>query len=205
MKGHNIINKHKLYLYKDTPADHSHITNKNTFQVLDIWATLMKIETKDIPLIKKIPNSDVYLLMIRDSVCQMAMKNFKNVFEEIQICADLTVFTEFLNLNKKIVLDELLRLSKTHKNYVPLAQACKYINKKLNRKIVDYDNFLISKMNKCPFILMYVFLFIIIYLNNDLKDKKNFKNITIGGFKYCTTITIAYLFIEQTDEEKINS
>ena len=111
----------------------------------------MKIETKDIPLIKKIPNSDVYLLMIRDSVCQMAMKNFKNVFEEIQICADLTVFTEFLNLNKKIVLDELLRLSKTHKNYVPLAQACKYINKKLNRKIVDYDNFLyLGKMMDKP-------------------------------------------------------
>ncbi|KKO74472.1 hypothetical protein AAJ76_6800017741 [Vairimorpha ceranae] len=111
-------------------------------QSRDTWAALMEIETKDLPLLKRMPDSDVFLLMVRENVCQKAIKNFKESFKEIHICEDMSEFSDFLNFNRKIVLDELLRLSKTHAKFIPLANACKYIKKKINKEIADYGDFL---------------------------------------------------------------
>ena len=111
-------------------------------QSRDTWAALMEIETKDLPLLKRMPDSDVFLLMVRENVCQKAIKNFKESFKEIHICEDMSEFSDFLNFYRKIVLDELLRLSKTHAKFIPLANACKYIKKKINKEIADYGDFL---------------------------------------------------------------
>ena len=54
----------------------------------------------------------------------------------------MSKFSDFLNFHRKIVLNELLRLSKTHANFIPLANACKYIKKKINKEIADYGDFL---------------------------------------------------------------
>lgn len=137
------------------------IDSKGQYQSRDRWAALMNIETKDLSLLKKISKSNFFLLMIREGVCHTAIQNFKDKFKEIQVCLDLSEFSDFLNVNKKIVLDELLRLSKKHSNFVPLVQACKYIKKQLNKEIRNYDEFLyLGKMMDEPY-----------QKNNDINNK----------------------------------
>lgn len=119
----------------------SGLESKGQHKSRDTWAALLEVETKDISLVKRFNDSDVILLMIRENVCQKAIRNLKDNMGEIQVCDDVSLLTSFLLARKNIVLEELLRLSKTFKNFIPLVEACKYIKKELNKEKPDYGSF----------------------------------------------------------------
>ena len=84
--------------------------SREQHQSRDTWAALIEVEAKDLPLLKRFDNLDVYILMIRENVCQNALAKLKKSFKEIEVCIEEEAFTDFVSFDKKIVFDELLRL-----------------------------------------------------------------------------------------------
>lgn len=62
---------------------------------------------------------------------------------KVEVCSEEGAFTNFISFNKKIVLDELLRLSKAQKKFVLLVNTCRYIKKELNKDRLKYGAFYI--------------------------------------------------------------
>lgn len=107
----------------------SKIDTRGPHQRKDTWAALMEIESGDLPILKRVADTEVFLLMIRENVCRRALKMLKEAFTEREFWMDKENFVSFISEHKKIVLDELQRLSITKKNYIPLVKACGYIKK----------------------------------------------------------------------------
>ncbi|WUR02106.1 uncharacterized protein VNE69_01047 [Vairimorpha necatrix] len=80
--------------------------------------------------------------MVREGVCQETKDKIKEVFDGVYICDDKILFVSFILSNKKVINEEMVRLSNTYKKFVPLVKACKFIKKQLNREMPDLDSFI---------------------------------------------------------------
>ncbi|WUR03045.1 ATP-dependent RNA helicase [Vairimorpha necatrix] len=80
--------------------------------------------------------------MIRENVCPKVLGKIKEKFVGSNICEEVNFFIEFLSLTKTTVLGELQRFSRTHKNFVPLVKACRYITKELNKEKPNHGYFI---------------------------------------------------------------
>ena len=123
--------------------------SREQHQSRDTWAALIEVEAKDLPLLKRFDNSDVYILKIRENVCQRALEKFKKSFKEIEVCTEDVAFTDFVSFNKKIVMSYWD--SKAHKNFVSLVNTCRYIKKEYNKDRLNCGAFLyLGKMISEP-------------------------------------------------------
>ncbi|EEQ81216.1 hypothetical protein NCER_102488 [Vairimorpha ceranae BRL01] len=117
-----VENKYRLVIIGGLPVGEKHNN-------VAAWAAALKVKESEVPLIKDIGGNKLFLTRI--DVIERVVAQINKMSEEASILSSTDGLRAFMSLNYKDIVNNLVNIQKSWKNFVPLQKSIKVILKEL--------------------------------------------------------------------------